>query len=414
MSSGPGRTAVLLLAGMIRVKLPESWDTLKMVLANTTGGAQTSKGIISQVLAEEHHQVHAAGGDAMAYYAKGALKGKKKGKRCSRCKNKGHVASKCCKHELEETALSNTSTGKTSGKSRSGKSSSNKPFTRGSTSKPLSSRAPNFAKIVAADSDSGSSSSSDDTVGAYIACLSADEDVEHVYKTKAKLCESNLRHGWLINSGALRTMCSHCTWFSNFTPLSQHTKVILGDNSAIPAMGSGHLKVKMLANGKWINSVLQDVLYVPDLHRNLLSISHLAWRGTKVLFFGKACQVFDHRKSLILEGGLRNNLYIMNMQVADYVTANVASLPSQLMDADQSFARALTTWLTSSSAPLTLWHCHLGHLNFRSVKRMADESLMTGMTVSDRNTPSDPCKPCLEGKQTHNIICKIAMTRAEH
>ena len=69
-----------LLAGAIRVKLPESWDTLKKVLANTTGGAQTSKGIISQVLAEEHHHVHAAGGDAMAYYAKGAAKGKKKGK----------------------------------------------------------------------------------------------------------------------------------------------------------------------------------------------------------------------------------------------------------------------------------------------------------------------------------------------
>jgi len=35
-----------LLASTIRVKLPESWDTLKTVLANTTGGAQTSKGVI--------------------------------------------------------------------------------------------------------------------------------------------------------------------------------------------------------------------------------------------------------------------------------------------------------------------------------------------------------------------------------
>src|SRR5216683_2119663 len=165
MSSGPGRTAVLLHAEAVTVKLPESWDTLKTVLANTTGGAQTSKGVISQVLAEEHHRVHAAGGNAMAYYTKGALKGKKKGKQCSRCKNKGHVASECCKHELEETASSNTSTGKTLGKSRSGKSLSSKPFTRGSTSKPLSSQATNSAKIVAADSDSGSSSSSDNTIG---------------------------------------------------------------------------------------------------------------------------------------------------------------------------------------------------------------------------------------------------------
>jgi len=153
---------------------------------------------------------------------------------------------------------------------------------------------------------------------------------------------------------------------------------------------------------------------VPDLHGNLLSISHLTQCGAKVLFFGEACQVFDRCKSLILEGGLRNNLYIMNMQVADYVTANVASLPSQLMDTDQSFAWALTTQLTSSSAPLALWHRRLGHLNFRSVKRMADESLVTSMTVSDRNTPSDPCKLCLERKQTHDVICKIMMMRTEH
>ena len=69
-----------LLASTIRVKLPESWDMLKTVLANTTGGAQSSKGVISQVLAKEHRQVHAAGGDATAYFAKSTPKGKKKGK----------------------------------------------------------------------------------------------------------------------------------------------------------------------------------------------------------------------------------------------------------------------------------------------------------------------------------------------
>ena len=83
-----------------------------------------------------------------------------------------------------------------------------------------------------------------------MARFSADEDVEHIYKTKAELCENNLQHGWLIDSSTLQTMCSYCTWFSNFTPLSWHTKVILGDNSTTPAVGSGCLNIKMLANGK--------------------------------------------------------------------------------------------------------------------------------------------------------------------
>jgi hypothetical protein len=153
---------------------------------------------------------------------------------------------------------------------------------------------------------------------------------------------------------------------------------------------------------------------MPDLHGNLLSISHLARCGAKVLFSSKACQVFNHCKSLILKGGLHNNLYIMNMQVANYVTANVTSLPPQLIYTDQSIAWALTTRLTSSSAPPALWHHCLGHLNFRSIKRMVDEGLVTGMTISNRNTPTDPCEPCLEGKQTHDVICKVATTCTKH
>jgi len=177
-----------LLASMIRIKLPESWNTLKMVLANTGGTAQTSKGIISQVLAEEHRCVHAAGGDAATYFAKATPKGKKKhGKNmCSYCKNKGHTTSECRKHKQEEkpsgsNSAPNTSSGKTSGKSSSSKSSSSKsskPSSQSSSSRTSSSRTTNSMKIVAADSDSDSSSDSDDTIQVFMAWAISDKDVE--------------------------------------------------------------------------------------------------------------------------------------------------------------------------------------------------------------------------------------------
>jgi hypothetical protein len=152
-------------------------------------------------------------------------------------------------------------------------------------------------------------------------------------------------------------------------------KVVLGGNSTIPAIGSGRLNVRMLANGRWINSVLQDILYVLDLYGNLLSVSHLAWRGAEVCFLSEACQVFDQRKSLILEGGLRNNLYVMNMQVMDYVTANMAQLSPHLMDTNLPLECALTTHLTTSSVPIELWHCRLGHLNFNAIICMVDKGV---------------------------------------
>jgi hypothetical protein len=60
-----------------------------------------SKGIIVQILAEEHHYIHKDSGDAKAYYAKSLGKGKgkwgnKKEKRCFHCDHKGHNILDCC------------------------------------------------------------------------------------------------------------------------------------------------------------------------------------------------------------------------------------------------------------------------------------------------------------------------------
>jgi hypothetical protein len=73
------------------------------------------------------------------YYAKTALKGKKKhGKKCF-CKNKGHTTFKCCKCKQKEklsrsNLASNTLSSKTLGKSLFSKPSSAKSSSRGSSS----------------------------------------------------------------------------------------------------------------------------------------------------------------------------------------------------------------------------------------------------------------------------------------
>jgi hypothetical protein len=70
--------------------------------------------------------------------------------------------------------------------------------------------------------------------------------------------------------------------------------------------------------------------------------------------------------------------------------------------------------LTSSCVSLDLWHHCLGHLHTNAVTCMADEGLVTSMTISDREAPASPCMPCLEGKQTREVICKVTTTHAEH
>jgi len=386
---------------------------LKTVLTNAKEGKLTSKGVISQILAEEHCRIHAAGGDATAYYAKSSGKVKKKdnGKKCSHCKCKGHDVSECRTLKWEQEEKSSRSTSR-SGTSSLGKGSNSKVPSKGlskNSSKGSSGRT--STKVAAADTDSDDS---DKTIQVFMAHAISDQPIERIFKTKAELRQSNLQYGWLINSSASRTMCSHQAWFSHFTPLSTHTKVILGDDSLILAMGTGHVPVHMLTQGKWVNSILQDVLYVPDLHGNLLSISHLAHHRAEVCFLSEDCHIYDKRKSLILEGRLHNDLYVMRMQVNGPMMAKLAIVDSDLRDVMEPPIHALTSWLTSSSGSLNLWHQRLGHLHPNAVTRMADDHLITGMDITDREPIASPCKPCLEDKQMRKVICKVTSTRAEN
>ncbi len=164
----------------------------------------------------------------------------------------------------------------------------------GISSKSSSYKTSSSAKVATSEEDS--SSDTDDTAEVFMACIAPSEEIEHVYKTKAKLCWSNLKYGWLIDSGMLQTMCLHQGWFTHFTLLSKHTKVILSDDSSIPAMGTGCVKVHMFTKEKWIKSILQDVLYILDLYGNLLSVSHLAWHGAKVCFLRENCHMYDWHK----------------------------------------------------------------------------------------------------------------------
>src|SRR6266851_7780010 len=142
-------------------------------------------------------------------------------------------------------------------------------------------------------------------------------------------------------------MCSHRPWFTSFNPLSNHTKVVLGDNSSIPAIATGHVHVHMHTKGRWIISILQDVLYVPDLSTNLLSVSHLTHCGAEVCFVGEACRIYDKAKTLILKGKLRNDLYIMRMHADGPIMAKVATTTPHPENATRLPACTLTIWLMS-------------------------------------------------------------------
>ena len=85
----------------------------------------------------------------------------------------------------------------------------------------------------------------------------------------------------MIDSGASRHLTSYKEALSDLVEKDTNLEITLGDNATYPVKGTGTVTLH-LSQGQVIR--LQDVLYVPDLKKNLVSISTMEDKGFKVAF----------------------------------------------------------------------------------------------------------------------------------
>ncbi len=77
---------------------------------------------------------------------------------------------------------------------------------------------------------------------------------------------------WIIDSGATCHMCADKKLFTELSPLGEQTSVTLGDGHKLEAVGQGTVKLIMnLEDGKRECHLL-NVLHVPSMAYNLLSV----------------------------------------------------------------------------------------------------------------------------------------------
>jgi hypothetical protein len=86
---------------------------------------------------------------------------------------------------------------------------------------------------------------------------------------------------WIIDSGASRHMTVDQVRLSNLIEKKKSYKVELGDKSTYPVEGFGQASIKLKIGN---NVHLSNVLYVPGLEKNLVSISFLEDKGNIIAF----------------------------------------------------------------------------------------------------------------------------------
>ena len=85
---------------------------------------------------------------------------------------------------------------------------------------------------------------------------------------------------------------------------------MLGDGRALTAVGRGEVVLDtLLPNGETKSCTLHDVLYVPKLSYNLVSVANISKRNKVVKFTMSACYMLDEKHKMVAEATTMGSLY---------------------------------------------------------------------------------------------------------
>ncbi len=212
----------------------------------------------------------------------------------------------------------------------------------------------------------------------------------HVASHALSASNSNKNCEWIIDSGATCHMCQNSKSFSTLYQLDEPVDVKLGDGRTLLAVGRGELVLDMsLPDGSCKPCVLHDVLYVPGLSYNLLSVSKASRNGKVLKFTHSSCYVLDRRHKLVAKASKIGSLYQLNFK-PNHECANLVE---------------------KSETNEDIWHKRFGHLGIGGLQQLARENLVDGFSFIP-NSKLSFCESCLQGKQ-HRTKFPKSMSRAK-
>jgi hypothetical protein len=147
---------------------------------------------------------------------------------------------------------------------------------------------------------------------------------------------------WIIDSGASRNMTGDQARLSNINDKKTSYKVELGDKTTYPVEGFAQAAIKMKI-GNYVH--LSNVLYVPSLEKNLVSISFLEDKGNIIAFVdGKVLSW--HKDS--------------NIENARVIRSHEGNLYRLLEQNEKSLVH-------DEFNPNELWHRTCTHINYQAL-----------------------------------------------
>ena len=191
----------------------------------------------------------------------------------------------------------------------------------------------------------------------------------------------NPTDSWCVDSGCTNHICNSLQGFQETKKLNEGELFLtLVDGSRI------QVEVVRVFNLCFKSRVLilEDCLYVPNIHRNLISATFLGKHGYCVILKDNA--VIKKGKMFSCSGNILDGLYIL--------TSDKHELYNSELNND-SHVKSLKRKFHSTSDAY-IWHLHLGHTNSNKIQRLIKDGLLEPMDFDEFPV----CDSCLEGKMT--------------
>ncbi|XP_046861886.1 uncharacterized protein LOC124455240 [Xenia sp. Carnegie-2017] len=148
---------------------------------------------------------------------------------------------------------------------------------------------------------------------------------------------------------------------TDYATFKQPSVVNLGDNRSILAYGKGTYHLKAILDDHVQNISLRNVLYLPELDKNLLSVYAMIKVGATVMFEGNKCKISRNSK-LLAVGDIHGKLYKLRI---GHEHVNIAK--------------------DASNSSLHLWQCRFGHLGMNNVRKLLNGDMVKGMSDVNEN-----------------------------
>ncbi|MCO5571354.1 hypothetical protein L7F22_025092 [Adiantum nelumboides] len=157
-----------------------------------------------------------------------------------------------------------------------------------------------------------------------------------------------------------------------------------GDDTTHPIAHTGDVPLPT-RNGK--EKYLADVLYVPNITKNLVFVGQMVEQGVRVRSNGDGLYVEEYKKNgkLVAKGKKVERMFTLNV--------NMPKMNASM------FAQG-----TSVVEDVEIWHKRIGHANVQRLKLMQSKELVIGLPQFRVFEMQQVCAACQLGKQAKGTL----------